>query len=255
MDPEDPDYRYGPVNWIDEKLTLKLKLIPVTNPKGGDEPPFTWSDYESALYQSRVGVKEKPAAKKSAEPARPLQARFNSSSGLTPNEFYVDLKRQVSNALTETDRFEKVVAGFDERQRGVLHQMKELLRSIYYFVGQVLTERHADVSFEPGSEPEVEPPIVDEEEPDNVKEQSEYPFSGPIRSRAQAYQMLSEAADYLMKTEPHSPTPYLVRRAVAWGGLTLGELLQQILRNPGEIGEMYRLLGLDEIPQKGKKGE
>ena len=66
--------------------------------------------------------------------------------------------------------------------------------------------------------------------------------------------MLAEAAGYLMKTEPHSPTPYLVRRAVAWGGMTLGELLQQILRNPGELGEMYRLLGLDEIPQqKGKK--
>jgi type VI secretion system protein ImpA len=88
-----------------------------------------------------------------------------------------------------------------------------------------------------------------------VKEQKEYPFSGPIRSRAQAYQMLSEAAEYLMKTEPHSPTPYLVRRAVIWGGLSLGELLQQVLRNPGELGEMYRLLGLDEMPQKGKKGD
>ena len=90
-----------------------------------------------------------------------------------------------------------------------------------------------------------------------ANEHRDYQFAnGPVRSRAQAYQMLAEAADYLMKTEPHSPTPYLVRRAVAWGGMTLGELLQQILRNPGELGEMYRLLGLDEIPQhKGKKNE
>jgi type VI secretion system protein ImpA len=256
MDPDDPDYRYGPITWIDEKLTLKLKLVPITNPKGGDEPSFTWADSETALYQTRSATKEKPTSKKaSAEPARPLQARFTASAGLTPNEFYIDLKRQVSNALTEANRFEEVLARFDERQRGALHQMNDLLRSIYYFVGQVLTERNADVSFEPGIETEVEPPILEEEEPDMVKEQREYPFGGPIRSRAQAYQMLSEAAEYLMKTEPHSPTPYLVRRAVAWGSLTLGELLHQILRNPGELGEMYRLLGLDEMPQKGKKGE
>jgi type VI secretion system protein ImpA len=256
IDPDDPDYRYGPITWINEKLTLKLKLIPITNPKGGDEPPFGWADSEAALHQTRVSTKEKSGGKKpAAEQLRPLQARFTASSELTPNEFYVDLKRQVANALAESDRFEQVLARFDERQRGALHQMKDLMRSIYYFVSQVLTERKADVSFEPGIENEVEPPILEEEETDMVKEQREYPFSGPIRSRAQAYQMLSEAADYLMKTEPHSPTPYLVRRAVAWGGLSLGELLHQILRNPGELGEMYRLLGLDEMPQKGKKGE
>jgi hypothetical protein len=33
--------------------------------------------------------------------------------------------------------------------------------------------------------------------------------------------------------------------------MTLGELLQQVLRNPGELTELYRLLGLDEmIPKK-----
>ena len=88
-----------------------------------------------------------------------------------------------------------------------------------------------------------------------VNEQRDYDISGPIRSRAQAYHMLAEAAEFLMKTEPHSPTPYLVRRAVAWGNLSLGELLQQMLRNTGELGEMYRLLGLDELAPKNKKGE
>jgi type VI secretion system protein ImpA len=260
LDPDDPEFRYGPITWIDEKLTLKLKLIPITNPKGGDEGPYTWSDWESALHQTRMAAKEKPSGKKAqAETQRPLQAKFLSSSGLTPNEFYVDLHRQLGDALTEVDRFEGVLSRFDERQRGALHQMRDVLRAIYYFVGQVLTDRNinATVNFEPGSETEVEPPIVEEGEQDMVvKEQHEYPFTGPIRSRAQAYQMLAEAADYLMKTEPHSPTPYLVRRAVAWGGMSLGELMQQILRNPGELGEMYRLLGLDEmVPQKGKKGD
>jgi len=68
--------------------------------------------------------------------------------------------------------------------------------------------------------------------------------SGPIRSRADAYRRLSEVADYLLRTEPHSPTPYLVRRAVEWGNMSLPELLQQIVRNQGELDEIDKLLGL-----------
>ncbi|MDQ3744790.1 MAG: hypothetical protein M3444_10440, partial [Acidobacteriota bacterium] len=73
----------------------------------------------------------------------------------------------------------------------------------------------------------------------------------PIRSRAEAYQRLAEAADYLLRTEPHSPTPYLVRRAVEWGSMSLSELLQQIVRNDGEMQEINRLLRL--APGDGKK--
>ena len=68
--------------------------------------------------------------------------------------------------------------------------------------------------------------------------------NGPIRNRTDAYRRLSEAADYLLRTEPHSPTPYLVKRAVEWGNMSLPELLQQIVRNEGELSEIDRLLRL-----------
>jgi hypothetical protein len=35
--------------------------------------------------------------------------------------------------------------------------------------------------------------------------------------------------------------------------MTLGELLGQVLRNPGELTELSRLLGIDDFPEKGKK--
>jgi type VI secretion system protein ImpA len=66
----------------------------------------------------------------------------------------------------------------------------------------------------------------------------------PIRSRAEAYWRLSEAAEYLLRTEPHSPTPYLVQRAVEWGSMSLFDLFQQIIRNEGEMQEINKLLRL-----------
>jgi predicted component of type VI protein secretion system len=60
------------------------------------------------------------------------------------------------------------------------------------------------------------------------------------------YQRLQEAADYLLRTEPHSPTPYLVQRAVSWGHMTLVELLQELVGNEQDRRAIYALLGMQE---------
>jgi predicted component of type VI protein secretion system len=68
-----------------------------------------------------------------------------------------------------------------------------------------------------------------------------------VRTRAEAYQLLAEIADFLVRTEPHSPVPYLVSRAVAWGSMPLQELLGELVRNSGELTEVYRLLDLQPL--------
>ena len=37
------------------------------------------------------------------------------------------------------------------------------------------------------------------------------------QGREDAYRQLRGIADYLARTEPHSPVPYLIYRAVEWG--------------------------------------
>lgn len=69
------------------------------------------------------------------------------------------------------------------------------------------------------------------------------PRTGALTSRADAYRRLEEAADYLMRTEPHSPVPYLVKRAVGWGAMPLEELLQELLDSESDLKQIYRLLG------------
>jgi type VI secretion system protein ImpA len=69
---------------------------------------------------------------------------------------------------------------------------------------------------------------------------------GPINSREDAYRMLEAVAQYLQKTEPHSPTPYLVMRAVTWGRMSLGDLMQEIVREEGDMNRYFSLLGIKE---------
>ncbi len=67
---------------------------------------------------------------------------------------------------------------------------------------------------------------------------------GPIRDRAHAYRLLQDVADYLSTHEPHSPTPYLLRRAVAWGGMPLPDLLREVVQQEGDLSRYLGMLGL-----------
>lgn len=66
-----------------------------------------------------------------------------------------------------------------------------------------------------------------------------------LSSRADAYRMLNEAADLLQRLEPHSPIPYLVKRAVYLGELKFPELMKALLRENAALDELYRLVGVE----------
>lgn len=68
--------------------------------------------------------------------------------------------------------------------------------------------------------------------------------SGKVGSREEAYRLLELAAAYLEKTEPHSPTPYLIKRAITWGRLPLPELMQEVIKEEGDISRYFSLLGI-----------
>ena len=67
--------------------------------------------------------------------------------------------------------------------------------------------------------------------------------TGGWRNRDEAYQTLEALARYLSAIEPHSPTPYLIHRAVRWGRLPLPELMAEIMQEEGDLNRIVQLLG------------
>ncbi len=64
------------------------------------------------------------------------------------------------------------------------------------------------------------------------------------KDRAWALRQLTEVAEFFQKTEPHSPISYLVQRAARWGQMPLDEWLQEVIKNPGVLGEVRETLGI-----------
>ncbi len=69
---------------------------------------------------------------------------------------------------------------------------------------------------------------------------------GPISNRKQAFERLREVAEFLRRTEPHSPVSYLVQRAVKWGDMRLEDVLMELVKNEDVRRNLFETLGVKE---------
>lgn len=230
---DDLDYRVAPIDWLNEKIPILLKLLPITAPESEDFKPYCWADWETASRAPKPG--EKPV------PGRITQAQFQQSAMLTPTLFLRNLLYHIESVMDAVDELETTLdARFGDNPPS-LRQFTATLDPIRGLIAGILSQRAPEEVPEPGPEEVRMPP--EQNVPATNGSGEEVAFSnGPIRSRAEAYMRLEQAAEYLARTEPHSPTPYLVKRAIAWGSMRLEELLPELVRNSGDLDEIYRLL-------------
>ena len=89
-------------------------------------------------------------------------------------------------------------------------------------------------------------PLDDAPAPPAVADQAQgiATIAAVLSSREDAYRQLEAAAAFLQATEPHSPTPYLVRRAVRWGQMSLPELIQEAGSGEGALERFFTMLGM-----------
>ena len=62
--------------------------------------------------------------------------------------------------------------------------------------------------------------------------------------RKTALHILLKVARFFRETEPHSPLPYLLERAVNWGEKSFSELLSEIVVDKASLAQVCDLIGI-----------
>ncbi|MBB3228077.1 type VI secretion system ImpA family protein [Luteibacter sp. Sphag1AF] len=232
--------RANVVRWLNEKLITTVSLVPLVD---NEEQRATWSDWERAHFYERL---------RGVHGDVPDEAR----DALTLSEL-----RQIVEGSRSDDlqtKQEQLAAG-----RIAIEGLQTLLRAhlgndapslgrIDDLLARMEAPFKAELMRRGKSTPVTDAPLAmaadddgHEPEGDVVDDDDGSADINSTAERARAYRALAEIADYLMHIEPHSPVPYLVRRAVEWGHLNAAELYQEMYVRSGGRIEMADLFGSD----------
>ncbi|WP_206956191.1 type VI secretion system protein TssA [Trinickia acidisoli] len=242
IDGEDTDARTAPLHWLARRLEVVLKLhVPLMGLSV--EPGFVnlddWQRVVVASLQDEGSPTHLPRemldreAAQGANLALLRQLEHSAAAALAATE---DLSGRLDERLNgDAPSFTRVKSTLGELQRAAralrgTHALEEEARLA---ASQVQTEEvqaseHDDTRMEVDMQP-IQLPIAREQ----------------IADRAHAYRLLEDIARYLAEHEPHSPTPYLLARAVSWGRMPLPELMRDIVSQEGDLGRYMAMLGVE----------
>jgi type VI secretion system protein ImpA len=213
----DFDARINIVRWVNEKLLRTLALVPLT---GNDEQSASWSDWELAHHYERlcaVNGELPPEAEDSAT-LDDLHKLLASVRLAELRERYAEL----TAAQSALEVFEQCLRRKLAQEAPTLGKLNALLTSVQAPIRAELSRR--DTS---------SPSLSSENE---SRDEDEARIESDANDRDRAYLVLADIAEFLARIEPHSPVPYLLRRAVAWGGMDAAALHRELYaKNNGQI--------------------
>jgi type VI secretion system protein ImpA len=239
LDDGSVDARLAPVLWVIDKMVLPLKTVPITAPTGEDTLPYGWKAWESGQYLSKLAKSDAKAAQAAQDRGMVPQAKFMVSVSLTPSSWFASLVTELADCSTAVDELDAVLTErCGEAVAPSFAPLRTPLAAMQGFVSRIVSER-----VDAGDLPMATLPAGTVTE-DEAAPFLQAPQQEPVTGRAEAYQKLREASEYLMRTEPHSPVPYLVRRAISWGNMSLAEVLEELLQKNADLPTIYTLLGI-----------
>lgn len=248
----DDDARVATFIWMNENLPLTLKLhVPLLHLSDRIPSAVSLADWDQALIADNHKSEDKKPHPAGGNPLTREELTASASGKNLPA--LIALKDRLAVATGKWDALARLL---DDRMRNnppSVARVGEMLRRMERAVTTLIDGRApvqpAASDPAPASTPSNQEQTMDAAAPHQEDIPASPGFvmhSGAITSREDAYRMLEAVAAYLEKAEPHSPTPYLVKRAVSWGRMSLADLMQEVVREEGDIARYFSLLGIKE---------
>ncbi|MGF1476142.1 MAG: type VI secretion system protein TssA [Geminicoccaceae bacterium] len=233
LDADDPTARLAPLEWINAKLPPVIRRLPLTQPTAADDRRFCLEQWDEAARDGTAGGDA------------PSRGRILSAIEASEPDWCRKLEMASHRAITEID----ALSGLLDHHCGSNAPSLAALRQIMVEVAAFLAHNKGVPTMAQAAAVEQADPAARKKRPiaQAITGRELNLGSNIVRGRDEAYAMLGSLAAYLIELEPHSPAPYLVRRAVSWGEMPLPQLLDELRREYGDVDRVIATLGLTEV--------
>lgn len=232
------ELRLSSFHWLQINLPGLISSIPLIKNKiiCSDNKVASWFWYEK---ESKIGANESAQAKifllnaiANEEDKFIFELYFNFSSIL------MSLKLMEEEYVSEISQLDDRGVSLEE----VISQCKKILS----FIQPIYVKRNEMLSANSESSDEEEKNLRsgNEIQRENRESSKHLYLDGNVSSNEEAYQLINKANSYLLKNDPHSPSPYLIRRALEWRKKSLYGVLIELFTTTSKPQEIFTLLGL-----------
>lgn len=237
LHPQDTEHRINLLQWINQKLLPLLRRVPLT--ATGNEHDYAWNDWEQAQRNEQLRASQG----KNAQLEGATLADVGAALACTPHERIAFLQHCLADGLQALD----VLAHTLDQQMGEDAPSLGAMRSLLERIEVVLQaeSRRRGIQIAPAPQ---EGGTADEAHEPREAHAPDY----GLPDRDEAYAALAHIAQILEHIEPHSPVPYLIRRAVAWGQLDTAQLYHEVFIRCGGQINIFELLGLEAQAESAK---
>ncbi len=236
-------------------VTLALKQQPLT--QAGVQREYSLIDWESAQYLEQIKARASLSSVVMPEEEEAVTlADLTSTMHASATAWYQALELNLLDALSAMAQLKHTVDERFAHDAPSLSGLSDVLLHLHTLVQAELHRRGVPAprqSDRPDSRtqhPWDESSDEDQAQPNPTVQLAAHSALFPANDRAQAYAMLEQASHMLMQLDPHSPAPYLVQRAVAWGRLNTAELYHEVFIRLGGQINVFELLGIETKPEE-----
>ena len=219
-------------NWINGRLSEVVQFILISFPSDKAFSSYRFLDLNEANRLEQVS--QKNSSDEETQPREGKQAslsKISLSMDQTPLSYYQQMDKNCALALKSMTSLEEELHLHLEEDVPTFYRLREKVESVQRFVLHF---------FETKREQKKEKKAMSFTPSLLLKESA----SEPIESREKAYALLGEIAAYLERIEPHSPTPYLIHRAISWGNMNLSQVVSTIINEEGDVSLLLDILNV-----------
>lgn len=209
-------------------LIAPMRSVPITQ---GAHGPYSYWQYKQALDAQRITDEQGRAdlIAKNGFSLDDIQAAVDQSE----QGFYIDLRDDVRDALNEYKRIGQMLdehCGIHDSPpaSNIINTLGDILGAITHIarlkLPQVVEETAAGTGDTGGA--------------------GTGAAAGPVKSRDEAFRQLAQISQFFRQTEPHSPISYVIEKAVKWGNMPLGDLIQELIPDSSSRSTYSSLTGV-----------
>lgn len=241
---EDADLsaRIAPLEWLNDKLPQLLRALPIVRSATDSEESFSWTDYMNAQRLETVRQRDAGSAERAEAGGAVTLARFGACRQRTETGLLKSTQSMLKEAARGLDSLNERLQKYCGKDAPGLGAIRSTLDDILTFLAVELAERREPSVLASLLRRRPSGPVATVD-PAGPASEATIEAQSPL-TRTEAYRQLAEIADFLLRTEPHSPTPYLIQRAASWGELPLPALVQQLSQSGSDVATLFDALGL-----------